>query len=473
MLPYGYCFNWDSHLVALRATTGIVLGSSYIFTLYLFGKLFQEWERKRYAKILTLYSSFIFLCGLGHYVRVWNIWNGNYWAEAFVFALTALTAIRTVYEIKTQIPSMVGTIRDRAQKETWLKIFVEECPAPVAILDKELNYKLHSKSWVTQFGLQEQCLIGQNHYEVFSDILASEERRRSHQEVLTKGVTISQEDDSFISKDGKKEYISWKIQPIFDASGKIAGIFILCQVVTEKKKKEQEILNKNEELQVFAYTASHDLRSPIRTVAKFADFMREMYANKLDDDGKLALEYIISATATIDGLLDALLDWSRVNSQQVVFAPCNLNELLASILKSMAADIQAKDALVGSQQLPEVDCDRAQLGQVFTNLIANSLKFSSPEVPPVIGISCNEFEEMWLFSISDNGVGFDSKYYGEKIFMPFQRLVRDSEYAGRGIGLAIVAKIIARHGGKIWAESEPWKGATFCFTLPKTRGSNV
>jgi PAS domain S-box-containing protein len=457
-------------LVVVQLISNTIICFSYLSIPWILGKSIDKRERRQHAKLLRLFYAFIFLCGINQFLQAWNTWHDDYWLEAIALSGVAIASVGIVLELRAKLPGVLESIRDRAQQESWLHSVIKDSPTPVAFLDRNLIYLLHSKEWCLQLGLGDRDLRGLRHYDVFPEI--KESQKIIHQEILTQGITISQEEDS-VFLHGKKEIVSWKIQPMFAANHSVVGMIIFCEIVTERKEKEREIENKNEELEVFAYTASHDLRSPIRTVAKFADFIWEMYADKLDDDGKLALEYIISATATIDGLLDGLLEWSRVNSQRVEFAPCNLNELLASILKSMAADIQAKNALVGSQQLPEVECDRSQIGQVFTNLIANSLKFSSPEVPLVIGISCDESEEMWLFSLSDNGIGFDSKYYGEKIFMPFQRLVRDSEYAGRGIGLAIVAKIIARHGGKIWAESEPWKGATFCFTLPKTQGSNV
>lgn len=471
MQPYGYCFDWNLYIVFLRAATNIVIGSSYLLILYFFANLLKEWERKRYVRILSLYFSFVFLVGLGHFVRAWNIWNNDYWAEIFVAVLASIVAARTAYELERKLPSMIKTIRDRAQKELWLNTFVEECPAPVAMVDTNLNYLFNSKTWCSQFGLEAQDLTGQHHCTVLPTM--PQHKKEAYKKAIVEGVSISQEEDIFYRLDGRKEYISWKIQPVFNCDRTVAGLLLLCELVTSRKEREQEILHKNQELQAFAYTASHDLRSPIRTVARFADLLNDSHRDKLDDEGKQALEYIVAATTTIDELLNALLEWSRVSTKNSRFTICNLNEILASTIKSMTADIEAKQGIIGSQQLPEVLGDAAQIGQVFANLIANSLKFASLEIPPVIGVRCEDVGNFWMVSFSDNGIGFDSKHYGEKIFMPFQRLVRDAEYPGRGIGLAIVAKIIARHDGKIWAESQTWKGATFCFTLPKLKTENA
>ena len=462
-------FSGSFWLIFLQLLSNTIICLSYLSIPYLLGNLIDRRERRQHARLLRLFHSFILLCGINQFLQAWNVWHRDYWLEGFALAGIAIASVAIALELKATLPGVVQAMRDRVQQEDWLYQVVRDSPTPVAFLDKNLRYLLHSRAWCLQLGLEEQNLTGKHHYDVFPNI--SENQKMLHQEILTKGISASREEDAFYLN-GKKEYASWKIQPMFGLDGSVQGLVIFCEMITERKEKEQEINNKNEELQVFAYTASHDLRSPIRTIAKFADFLNESYKEILDEEASVALDYIIAASTTIDTLLDALLEWSRVNTKKTQFVVCNLNSILTATIKAMAADIQAKEALIGSQQLPDVIGDPSQLGQVFANLIANSLKFCSSGVPPAMGIRCDEAEDFWLFSISDNGIGFDSEYYGKKIFLPFQRLVRDSDYPGQGMGLAIAAKIVSKHGGKIWAESTPLEGATFCFTLPKIRGVN-
>lgn len=224
-----------------------------------------------------------------------------------------------------------------------------------------------------------------------------------------------------------------------------------------------ELSRSNEDLQQFAYVASHDLQEPLRSVVGYLQFIERLYADKLDDKGKDFIDRAVAATARMQNMIQDLLTFSQVATRGKPFVLCNPAEILADTLESLKFSIESKAASVTVGKLPEVVVDRSQLKQLFQNLIGNALKFCDKE-RPAIDISCNEHDGNTVFMVRDNGIGIESEYR-EKIFEIFQRLHGRSLYEGTGIGLAVCKKIVERHRGKIWVDSVPGEGSTFCFTL--------
>jgi len=219
----------------------------------------------------------------------------------------------------------------------------------------------------------------------------------------------------------------------------------------------------SEDLQQFAYVASHDLQEPLRSVVGYLQFIERLYADKLDDKGKDFIDRAVAATTRMRNMIQDLLTFSQVATRGKPFARCNPAEILADTLESLKFSIESKAAFVTVGKLPEVVADRSQLKQLFQNLIGNALKFCDKE-HPAIDIFCNEHDGKAVFMVRDNGIGIESEYR-EKIFEIFQRLHGRNFYEGTGIGLAVCKKIVERHRGKIWVESVPGEGSTFCFTL--------
>lgn len=220
----------------------------------------------------------------------------------------------------------------------------------------------------------------------------------------------------------------------------------------------------NKELEQFAYVASHDLQEPLRMVSSFTQLLASRYQDKLDQDAREFIGFAVDGAKRMQLLITDLLTYSRVTTRARPFEPVDCNDVIKIVLKNLEVKIKETGATIDCQPLPIVKADGIQIGQVFQNLITNAIKFC--KVKPIVHIRCEEKETEWVFSISDNGIGIDPKYF-EKIFIIFQRLNKKEEYPGSGMGLAICQKIIIRHGGKIWVESCPEKGSTFFFTLPK------
>jgi PAS domain S-box-containing protein len=231
----------------------------------------------------------------------------------------------------------------------------------------------------------------------------------------------------------------------------------------ELSVRMHELARSNVELEQFAYVASHDLKEPLRAVSSFTDLLARRYADRLDATAREFISYITAGAAQMHRLIDDLMAYSRTGTQRVVQEITDGATLVERALMALKPATEETAAVVSYDPLPTVVGDPHQLIRVFENLIGNAIKYHSHESPRV-HISAQRSGEDWVFCVRDNGIGFAPKH-AERIFVMFQRLHTRDEYPGTGIGLAICKKIVERHGGRIWAESEPGRGSRFFFTV--------
>lgn len=225
----------------------------------------------------------------------------------------------------------------------------------------------------------------------------------------------------------------------------------------------QELRQSNAELEQFAYVASHDLQEPLRMVASFTQLLKKRYQGQLDQDAEEFIGFAVEGAQRMQVLLNDLLAYSRVGTRGKPFGYVDCNVVLRKTLDNLAPAIAESGATITSDPLPTVLGDDVQLMQLFQNLIANALKFRSRE-PLKIHVLAGKKDGHWVMGVQDNGIGIAPEHQ-ERIFLIFQRLHSRSEYPGTGIGLAICQKIVERHGGRLWVESQPLRGATFYFTI--------
>lgn len=245
--------------------------------------------------------------------------------------------------------------------------------------------------------------------------------------------------------------------------------------VEERKRAEQELAvradelkRSNAELEQFAYVASHDLQEPLRMVASYTQLLSRRYKGRLDDDADEFIGFAVDGVKRMQALIQDLLAYSRVSTSKDALRETSSQAALDRALANLQGAIEDSGAIVTHETIPEVFADGAQLVQIFQNLIGNGIKYRRRDVTPRIHVSAVPRGQEWIFSVRDNGIGIDSQYF-DRIFVLFQRLHQRDEYPGTGIGLTITKKIIERHGGRIWLESEPGQGSCFHFTMPQQR----
>ena len=232
----------------------------------------------------------------------------------------------------------------------------------------------------------------------------------------------------------------------------------------ERKQTLAELARSNQDLEQFAYVASHDLQEPLRMVATYTQLLEERYRGQLDDDADKFIHYAVDGALRMQTLVQDLLAFSRVGRQGTDLQSTDCNAVVETAVKNLQAAVDKSGAQVMHDHLPTVVADGSQLLQVFQNLIGNAIKFRGSG-PPAIHVSASKRGMEWVFSVADNGIGIAPEH-AEIIFAVFKRLHTRAEYPGSGIGLAICKKIIERQGGKIWVESQPGKGSTFKLTIP-------
>ncbi len=355
-----------------------------------------------------------------------------------------------------------------AESEERLRLFIENAPIAIAMFDDQMQYLAMSQRWRTDYGLQGKDIIGCSYYAATPDI--SEHWRAAHERCLA-GAVETCEEDYLVYGDGTGDWVRWEIHPWYNSTAQVGGIIMFTEVITQRKEAEQQLkkaitdlARSNQELEQFAYVASHDLREPLRKVKSYSDLLVQRYQGKLDDRADKYIAYITDGAMRMQTLITDLLTYSRVGRGELVKEPTNLNLIFNQTLRDLDAIIQESQALIRCDPLPTVEANPMQMGQLLQNLISNALKYRR-EATPHIEIKATLYEQSWIITVQDNGIGIEPQYL-DRIFVIFQRLHTKDEYSGTGIGLAICKKIVERHNGKISVESEFGKGSQFSFSLP-------
>lgn len=263
----------------------------------------------------------------------------------------------------------------------------------------------------------------------------------------------------------KGEFFLLRAKPYRTAKKDVNGTVFTWFDVTDIKLAEEQLKLKAQELEQFAYIASHDLQEPLRSVVSYLQLLQEQNQGKLDGESESYIDVAIEGAKRMKRLMEGLLTYSRVESGAKAFEKVDLNEVMVLLKKDLLIQIKESEASLEIDELPVVNADSTQMRLLFQNLITNGIKFRKEDTKPLIKVEVRQVENTWEFAVKDNGIGIEKEFY-ERIFVIFQRLHTRQEYEGTGIGLAICKKIVERHGGQIWIESQLEKGTTVHFTIP-------
>jgi PAS domain S-box-containing protein len=323
------------------------------------------------------------------------------------------------------------------------------------------RWLLLNSAWQRTLGFSPDALSGRSLSELVhpdeSERVATSLRRLSEGEVVMF-------ESRCRCQDGSYRWVAWKIIPSVEEK----LWYAVGEDRSEVKRWKDAAEARAQELQQFAYVASHDLKEPLRMVSSYVQLLARRYRGKLDADADEFIAFAVDGANRMQSMITDLLSYSRVTTQGKPFEPTDMNAVVDRVTVNLQLAIEEFGALVTRDDLPTVMADSAQMIQLLQHLVGNAIKFRRSEVRPEIHISAARQGKDWVFAVSDNGMGIEPKDY-DRVFQIFQKLHGRGEYPGNGIGLAICRKIVERHGGRIWVESELGRGSTFSFTLPAER----
>jgi len=437
--------------------------------------------------MFLLFAAFIFACGTTHLIKIWTIWHASYWLEASVDAFTGVLSALTALLLWPMIPKILALpshsqmeaanqalkeqIAQREKAEQKFRGFLESAPDAMVIIDDKGKIVLVNSLTETIFGYNRTELLDQS---VMLLIPEGLNPNGNGQEYFSSMQSVSSDGsrELFARRKDKSEFpVEIKLSPLQTEEGMLVSSVIRDISHRRENAEKQKLLSEkisesNHELQQFAYIVSHDLQEPLRSISTFGDLLAGSCRAKLSDQEKEFLGIVIDANGRMQQLITDLLAYSRIERTAMEAVPVDTAIIVKQALMNLHAAIEESEAKITVEDLPKIEADPGQMSQLFQNLIGNAIKYKGSKRPEIV-VSSTRQGDQWLFSIKDNGIGFDMKF-AERIFEPFQRLHAGGKYPGTGIGLAICKKIVERLNGKIWVESQYGDdaGSTFFFTVP-------
>ncbi|OGS69586.1 MAG: hypothetical protein A3F91_02555 [Flavobacteria bacterium RIFCSPLOWO2_12_FULL_35_11] len=361
----------------------------------------------------------------------------------------------TLFELNEDLKRKVKEIAD-------YKYALDESSI-VAITDQKGIIKEANNNFCTISKYTREELIGQDHRIINSGYHPKEFIKDLWTTIS--GGKIWRGEVKNLAKDETIFWLDTTIVPFLNEDGKPYQYMTIRSDITSRKKAEDKLQAVNKELEAFSYSVSHDLRAPLRAINGYAEILNEDYGTKLDDEGKRITEIIRDNATRMGILIDDLLSFSRLGRKEIQMTEIDMNEMVERVMIELNKSM-THHAKIKIDKLHEVKADYGLLRQVMFNLISNAVKYSSKKKNPIVEISSEEKNGEIIFSVKDNGAGFDMQY-ADKLFGVFQRLHSQDEFEGTGVGLAIVQRIISRHKGRSWAEGKVNEGAVFYFSIIK------
>jgi len=365
-----------------------------------------------------------------------------------------------------------------SEANALLQALMDNIPDHIYFKDTQCRFIRNSRSQATLLGLQDPSeTVGKTDFDFFPHAAQS---YADEQEVMRSGKPHVDFEEWVVWPDGRETWVTTTKMPLRNSERQTIGIFGISHDITQRKRAEQAIrqLNTdletqaeqlqaaNKELEAFSYSVSHDLRAPLRAIDGYTRILVEDYEVNLDSEGKRVCGVISREARRMGQLIDDLLAFSRLGRKEMYSSRIDMNALAGSVFEELIKEENRERIDFTLARLPMAKGDSSLIRQVWVNLLSNAIKFTSRKGRSVIEVGSKHTREESIYYVRDNGAGFDMEY-ANKLFGVFQRLHSESEFSGTGVGLAIVQRIIRRHGGRVWAQGEVEKGATFYFALPR------
>jgi PAS domain S-box-containing protein len=502
-VPRAQCGNWTRLLIALHNVSDFLIWTAYLAIPIVLVAI--AWKRHRnlpFQNLFWLFGLFIVMCGTTHMMEIVMFYWPLYRLAGAIKLITALVSWGTVFALLKVVPEALK-MKGPAEFEQEIALRTQE------LRDSEEHFRLlveglrdyalvllDTEGRIIHWNVGAERILGYTASEIVGQPLtqfyAADELAQKYAGYIleTAAVTGRFEEEGWrLRKDGSRFWAHITTVALYDEREQLRGFSRVTRDITERKQTEEQIkqLNAsleqrvqertaelkaaneelaatNHELEAFSYTVSHDLRAPLRAIDGFSGILLEDYAERLPADGQDYLTDIRRNTQKMGMLVDDLLTFSRLNRQLLNRQKVDMTEMVRQCLQDLRAMQTDRNVEIQLHDLPTSDADPALLKQVWMNLLSNALKYTGKKESAQIEIGSHAAPEGTIYFVRDNGIGFNMAYAG-KLFGVFERLHRAEDYEGTGVGLAIVQRIVQRHGGRVWAEAESEKGATFYFTL--------
>ncbi len=492
-------------LLWLNVVSDSLIAAAYLFIPFTLSYFVRKRSGPALRRPMMIFAIFMGTSGFTHLLLVWNVWHSNSWMEGSLKALTAVASVIAAIAayrmapmiLKMALPSELALFQDslsgeregRRVAEEKLKLLLQ---AQLLVSEDKLRVCFEGASQAILALWDNGCiaLLNQRTEQMFGysriELLGHEFQlllpERFHADY------ISDRDRFFADgaalsgrrKDGTEFPIEVGLSHVDTPEGPLA--FGMVSDISERKKAAGDLERANEnlrrsivELEQFARIASHDLQEPLRMVASYLQLIERRYAALLDEEGREFIAFAVDGAKRMKAMIQGLLELSRAGGCTPKPQMAEGGALVSAALHNLKTAIDEAEASITVDPLPELVVDPVLLTQVFQNLIANAIKFHK-DAPPSVNISARREGSDWVFSVRDHGIGIEARHQ-DRIFQIFERLHPIEEYSGSGIGLSIAKKIVERHGGKIWVESQPGTGSSFYFSInagsyvPPMRGS--
>lgn len=371
------------------------------------------------------------------------------------------------------IQTYTEQVRARQESAQYLRKIIDAADSLIFVKDREGRFVLANQATARFFGTTVDGIIGRidDDFRFLDTVEQLPQLHDENAEVICSTEEIHS-DAAIMGADKQIHWFTTAKVPMLNPDGVCDSVLVVATDIAERKKAEESLKEyarrlqrSNEDLQRFAYIASHDLQEPLRSIVSYSQMLNRRYRGKLDADADEFLGYIVEGGLRMQMLIQDVLAFSCINASEPQFTETDAGVVLAEVEQGLDQMIRALEATITHDPLPVVMADRMQMVQLFTNLISNAMKFHRPGVVPMVHIRARRTGQFWEFSVADNGIGIELEYF-ERIFVIFQRLHTRQEYEGTGIGLAIARRILDQHGGQIRVSSTVGRGTTFYFTLP-------